>query len=181
MPRKKAVIAIEQIASRIIEVRGQRAMLDEDLARLYGVETRTLVQAVKRNADRFPKDFLFSLTRQELTNLKSQIVISSSWGGRRRSLPYAFTEHGAVMLANVLHSRSAIDMSVHVVRAFIRTRQMVMAQAQLAEELQKLKRGLRAKFSEYDEQFRVVFEAIDRLINPPEPKRHKIGFHRRDQ
>ncbi len=96
-------------------------------------------------------------------------------------MPYAFTEHGAVMLANVLHSPAAVDMSVHVVRAFIRTRQMLTAQAELACELQKLKRGLRARFSEYDEQFRVVFEAIERLINPPAPKRRKIGFHRRDK
>ena len=157
-------------------------MLDADLAAVYGVETRALTQAVRRNPERFPSDFAFQLTNQEVANLKSQIVISSlaGWGGRRKRF-WAFTEHGAVMAANVLRAPAAIGMSVHVVRAFVRTRRALAAQAELVDELRKLKRGLAAKFGRYDEQFRIVFAAIDHLIAAPEPKGGKIGFRREDE
>lgn len=159
-------------------------MLDSDLARAYGVETRALVQAVKRNPDRFPGDFAFRLTNQEVARLRSQSVIfkvgGRNPGGRRFGIPWAFTEHGAVMAANLLRSPAAIDMSIHVARAFVRTRRALAAHAELADELRKLKRGLAAKFGQYDEQFRVVFLAIEQLISPPEPNRPKIGFRRDD-
>ena len=173
---------IEQIESAIHEARGHRVMLDADLACIYGVETRALVQAIKRNAEKFPSDFAFQLTNQEVANLKSQIVISSSvgWGGRRKR-HWAFTEHGAVMAATVLRSPAAIDMSVYVVRAFIHMRRALAAQSELAEELRKLKRGLAAKFGQYDEQFRIVFAAIDQLITPPQTKKPRIGFRRDDE
>jgi hypothetical protein len=172
----------ERIESTIREVRGHRVMLDADLAAIYGVETRALVQAIKRNARRFPADFAFQLTHQEVGRLMSQLVISNAPGrGGRRKLPWAFSEHGVVMAANVLRSRAAVDMSVHVVRAFVRTRRALAAHADLAEELRKLKRGLAVRFSQYDEQFRVVFEAIERLIAPPAPKRSKIGFQHEDE
>ena len=160
-------------------------MLDVDLAAVYGVETRALIQAVKRNARRFPDDFAFQLTNQEVARLKSQSVILNaggrSPGGRRRGSPWAFTEHGAAMVANVLRSAAAVDISVHVVRAFIRTRRALAAQVELVDELRKLKRGLAAKFNQYDEHFRVVFAAIDHLIAAPEPKGGKIGFRREDE
>ena len=130
-----------------------------------------MLQAVKRNPDRFPDDFAFQLMNQEVARLKSQSVILDAQGqnpgGRRRGLPWAFTEHGAVMAANVLRSPAVIGMSIHVARAFVRTRRTLAAQAELAEELRKLKRGIAAKFGQYDEQFRVVFLAIEQLIAPP--------------
>jgi hypothetical protein len=182
MPRAGSKVTIKQIESVIHETRGHRVMLDDDLARIYGVETRALVQAVKRNVEKFPEDFAFQLTNQDVVNLKSQIVISSlaGWGGRRKR-HWAFTEHGAVMAATVLRSRAAIDMSVYVVRAFIHMRRTLAAHAELADELRKLKRGLAAKFSEYDEQFRIVFAAIDQLITPPQPRKPRIGFRRDDE
>jgi len=146
-------------------------MLDADLARLYGVPTRRLNEQVKRNRDRFPPDFMFRLTRDEFHDLKSQIATSSSaWGGRR-ALPNAFTEHGAVMLASVLKSPTAVHTSVLVVRAFIKLRRLLRAHAELARKLDVLE-------SKYDAQFRVVFAAIRELMESPEdhPERKQIGF-----
>lgn len=182
MPRSAPPPSVEQLEWVIHEVRGHRVMLDADLAAIYGVETRALTQAVRRNVDRFPSDFAFQLTNQEVTNLKSQIVISSlaGWGGRRKRF-WAFTEHGAVMAATVLRSPVAIDLSVHVVRAFVRMRRALAVHTELADELRKLKRGLAAKFSQYDEHFRIVFAAIDHLIAAPEPKGGKIGFRHDDK
>ena len=181
MPRASQPPSVERLESVIHQIRGHRVMLDADLAAIYGVETRALVQSVKRNVERFPTDFAFQLTNQEVGRLISQIVISNAPGrGGRRKLPWAFTEHGAVMAATVLRSPGAIDMSVHVVRAFVRMRRALAAHTELADELRKLKRGLAAKFSQYDEHFRIVFAAIDHLIAAPEPKGGKIGFHRED-
>ena len=168
MRGKEAVVAVDRVESSIHDVRGHRVVLDSDLAALYAVETRAIIQAVQWNAHRFPEDFAFRLTKQEVAALKSQSVIlkpgGRAPGGRRRGLPWVFTEHGAVMAANVLRSPAAIDMSVHVVRAFVRTRRRLMAHAELAAELQTLKRSLAARFGDYDERFRVVFKAIERLI-----------------
>lgn len=173
---------IEQIEAVIHEARGHRVMLDADLARIYGVETRALVQAIKRNGEKFPLDFAFQLTNQEVARLISQSVISNAPGrGGRRKLPWAFTEHGAVMAATVLRSPAAIDMSVYVVRAFIHMRRALAVQSELADELRKLKRGLAAKFGQYDEQFRIVYAAIEQLITPPASKRTRIGFRRDDE
>jgi phage regulator Rha-like protein len=139
------------------------------LAELYGVETKVLNQAVKRNATRFPPDFMFQLTAGEWESLRSQFVTLKR-GEHRKYLPYAFTEHGALMLANVLNSERAAQTSVMVVRAFVRLRQMLASNAELARKLAALE-------NKYDAQFKVVFDAIRQLMSPPEPKRREIGFH----
>ena len=146
-------------------------MLDSDLAELYGVETKALNQAVKRNANRFPEDFMFQLTAIEVFNLnRSQIVTGSQKHRDPRFPPYAFTEHGALMLANVLNSERAAQTSVQVVRAFVRLRQMLASNAELARKLDAMEK-------KYDARFRIVFQAIRQLMSPPEPKRREIGFH----
>ena len=146
-------------------------MLDSDLAELYGVETKVLNQAVKRNVSRFPEDFMFQLTAGEVFKLnRSQIVTGSQKHRDPRFPPYAFTEHGALMLANVLNSERAAQTSVQVVRAFVRLRQMLASNAELARKLAALE-------NKYDAQFKVVFDAIRQLMSPPEPKRREIGFH----
>ena len=143
-------------------------MLDADLAALYGVDTKVFVQAVRRNVDRFPADFMFQLTKQEFDNLRSQIV-TSSWGGRRYP-PYAFTEQGVAMLSSVLRSKRAIRVNVEIMRAFVQLRRMLASHADLARKLSALEK-------KYDEQFKVVFDAIRELMVPPEPKKKgEIGF-----
>jgi hypothetical protein len=143
-------------------------MLDHDLARLYGVETRVLVQAVKRNRARFPGDFMFRLTDAEFAVLTSQSVISSPWGGRRHA-PYAFTEQGVAMLSSVLKSPRAVAVNVEIMRAFVRLRRLLASHADLSRRLDDLERR-------YDGQFKVVFDAIRELMQPPEPERRWIGF-----
>jgi hypothetical protein len=168
----------EGIQSLILTVRGQRVMLDSDLARIYGVSTGQLNQALKRNLSRFPSDFAFQLDRQEFANLISQIVISSSYGGRR-TLPWVFTEHGAIMLASVLNSPVAVDASVRVVRAFVYLREQLLANRELSRKFAELEKRL----DDNDESIAALFEAIRRLLEPPaadEPKR-EIGFHLREQ
>jgi hypothetical protein len=163
-----APTAIEQ---RILLIRGQKVLLDADLAALYDVETRSLLQAVKRNAERFPQDFSFQLTNQEFNNLRSQIVTSSSgaWGGRRTA-PYAFTEQGVAMLSSVLRSPRAIAVNIEIMRAFVRLRAALASNKELARKLAALE-------TKYDAQFKIVFEAIRQLMAPPpEPKRRGIGF-----
>jgi len=151
-------------------------ILSSDLAELYGVEPRALVQAVKRNIERFPDDFMFQLSEKDVANLKSQLVISS-WGGRR-ALPYAFTEQGVAMLSSVLHSRRAVLVNIEIMRAFVRLRRILAANADLAHKLEELER-------KYDVQFRVVFDAIRKLMQKPEsypkPPRRQIGFHVKDR
>jgi hypothetical protein len=166
----KALVKIpaERIENAILLIRGEKLILDSDLAALYGVETRTLLQAVKRNRERFPSDFMIQLTRKESDSLRSQIVISKGRGGRRY-LPYAFSEHGAIMAASVLNSKTAVETSVQVVRAFVRLRQMLASNKELAHKLIELERR-------YDTQFKVVFDAIRELMTTPEPKPKQIGF-----
>jgi len=161
---------VSDIPLLILEVRNQRVILDEDLARLYGVSTRALNQAIRRNRERFPLDFVYPLDNTEVTILKSQIVTSRLWGGRRK-LPLVFTEHGAVMAANILRSPLAIRMSIEIVRAFVRLRQMAMTHRDLAQRIDKLE-------EKYDGQFHVVFDAIRELMDPPEEetKKKPIGF-----
>jgi hypothetical protein len=143
-------------------------MLDSDLAELYGVATKVLIQAVKRNIDRFPDDFMFQLTKQELGNLRSQFV-TSSWGGRRYP-PYAFTEQGVAMLSSVLRSDRAIHVNIEIMRAFVRLRQMLASNVELSRKLAALEK-------KYDAQFKVVFDAIRELMTPPAPKKKRpIGF-----
>ena len=167
------MVPIERIEGAILEIRGERVMLDADLAAIYGAETKMLVRAVRRNIARFPPDFMFQLTAEELGNLRRQFGTSSQWGGRRYP-PYAFTEHGAVMVASVLKSRRAVEVSVVVVRAFVRMRRMLADNRQLAAKLAELE-------SKYDVQFRVVFDAIRKLMEKPkpypEPAKQKIGSH----
>ena len=146
-------------------------ILDADLARLYEVETRALIQAIKRNIHRFPDDFMFQLTTDGYNSLRSQFVISKGKGGRR-FLPYAFTEHGVIMAANVLNNERAAQASVEIVRAFVRLRQILASNTELSRRLDDLE-------SKYDRQFKVVFDAIRQLMSPPPPKDKQIGFRRR--
>ena len=158
----------ERIENLILIIRGEKVILDSDLAGLYQAETRALVLAVKRNISRFPADFMFQLTREEFDGLRSQFVISKGSGGRRY-LPYAFTEHGAIMAANVLNNEQAIRASVQVVRAFVKLSQIVASNAELARKVEALEQT-------YDSQFKVVFEAIRQLMNPPVRRTKPIGF-----
>jgi len=189
-----SLVPTERIERAILMLRGHKVMLDSDLAALYGVKTKVLNQAVKRNTERFPPDFLFRLTLQEVADLRSQSVTSSGEGewvrnstaegleGNRspsvtgsqkhrdpRFRPYAFTEHGALMAANVLRSPRAVKMSVFVVRAFVRLRRMVASNAELARRLDELEK-------KHDAQFEVVFDAIRALMATPRPQRRPIGF-----
>jgi len=164
---KPAVPAI-QIERHILMIRGEKVMLDADLATLYEVETRVLVQAVKRNIERFPADFMFQLSKEEFDHLRSQTV-TSSWGGRRYP-PYAFTEQGVAMLSSVLRSKRAVQVNVEIMRAFVRLRRMLESNKALAKKLDELEQ-------KYDEQFRIVFDAIRQLMTPPDPKQKRpIGF-----
>jgi len=173
MVNGKSLIPVERIEKAILLIRGQKVMLDADLAELYGVETRVLVQAVKRNIERFPDDFMFQLSQKEFTILRSQFVTSSGWGGRRYP-PYAFTEQGVAMLSSVLRSQRAIQVNIEIMRAFIRLRQMLASHVELARKLDALE-------NKYDAQFKQVFEAIRQLMTPPEPKRRPIGFRKGDE
>jgi hypothetical protein len=169
MTAKPPVVFVEHIESKIFLIRGQKVMLSMHLAELYEVEPRVLVQAVKRNIERFPEDFMFQLNPEEFANLKSQIVISS-WGGARRAAPYAFTEQGVSMLSSVLRSARAIHVNVEIMRAFVRLRQMLASNAELSRRLATLEK-------KYDIQFKAVFDAIRELMTPLEPKKKRsIGF-----
>jgi ORF6N domain len=159
---------------RILDARGVKVVLDEDLARLYGVSTARLNQAVKRNARRFPQDFAFHLSEAECRILRSQFVISSSDHGGRRTRPWAFTEHGAIMTATVLNSSRAIEMSIFVVRAFLRLRDLTASHRELAVKLAKLER----KVTHHDEELKTIISALRKLIVPPIQQRRAIGFSR---
>lgn len=168
MGKTDLLIPAERIERSILLIRGQKVMLDSDLAELYGVPTKALNQAVKRNSERFPSDFMFRLNVAE----KRDVVTNCDHLTRLKyspALPNAFTEHGVVMLANVLNSKRAIQASVQVVRAFIRLRQVLASHAELAGKLDALEK-------KYDSQFKNVFEAIRRLMVPPVPARRRIGF-----
>jgi hypothetical protein len=174
MPKSAPVANIE---SAIRVIRGQRVMLDFDLAQFYGVSTRQLNQALGRNLDRFPNDFAFQLTREELAILMSQIVTSSSGHGGRRKLPYAFTEHGVIMLASVLNSPIAVQASVRIVRTFVRLRELVVANLEIARRLDDVERRL----DSHDGTLAQLFAAIRQLLEPPpEPPKPEIGFHVRE-
>ena len=177
---------ISSIESAIYLLRGQRVMLDSDLAAIYGVSTRQLNQQLKRNRSRFPDDFAFQLSAEEFRNLKSQIAtsslmsqsVTSSGHGGRRKLPWAFTEHGALMLASVLNSEVAVQASVRVVRAFVKLREMIAANAQLAAKLEELER----RFDSHDEAIANLFATLKQLVEPSEaPKKREIGFHVREE
>jgi DNA-binding PadR family transcriptional regulator len=168
-----SLIPIERVEQRIFLLRGQKVMLSPHLAELYGVAPKVLIQAIKRNIERFPSDFMFQLTQQELRNLKSQIV-TSSWGGVRRATPYAFTEQGVAMLSSVLRSKRAIQVNVEIMRSFVRWRRLLASHADLAAKLEELEK-------KYDAQFRVVFDAIRQLMSEPVRPRKQIGFSVRER
>jgi hypothetical protein len=174
MPRRTSSIdhPVEQIGQFILVLRRHRVLLDEDLADLYGVETRVLVQAVKRNSSRFPRDFMFQLTAAEWTALRSQSVMSNVGRGGRRSAPYAFTEQGVAMLSSVLNSERAITVNIEIMRAFVRIRELLASDKALAAKFAQLER----KLATHDQAITGILSAIRELMNPPAPKRRGIGF-----
>lgn len=165
---KTSLIPTERIERSILLLRGQKVMLDSDLAELYGVETKGLIRAIKRNIKRFPSDFMFQLTKEEFENLRHHFGTSSEWGGRRYP-PYAFAEQGIAMLSSVLNSEKAIEVNILIMRAFVKLRGMIASNKDLAKRLEELEK-------KYDAQFKIVFDAIRQIMTPPEPKRKKIGF-----
>ncbi len=160
------------IARLIHVIRGRRVMLRADIAKLYGVAPKVLIQAVKRNRGRFPPDFLFQLSREELLNLKSQIV-TSSWGGLRRAYPYAFTEQGVAMLSSVLRSKRAIQANVSIMRAFVRIRELSAQNREILQKLNELER----RVDQHDANIGALIDAIRESVAPPEEPRQRIGFH----
>jgi hypothetical protein len=174
-------LPLEAITQRILVIREQKVLLDSDLAAMYGVDTRRLNEQVRRNRTRFPADFIFELTTDEFANLKSQFA-TSSWGGRRK-LPLAFTEHGAIMAATVLNSPRAVEVSVYVVRAFIRLRELASSHRELSKRLDELEQKTEALALKQDafsrntrNQLKQVFDALRDLMTPPEPPKRPIGF-----
>jgi hypothetical protein len=170
--KTQTIVPADMIESRILLIRGCRIMLDSDLAELYQVSTKRLNEQVKRNRHRFPTDFMFQVTPEEVQNLRSQIATSSRGHGGRRYLPFAFTEHGAVMLASVLNSPVAVEASIQVVRVFIRLREVLATHKELARKLAELERQVET----HDENITALFEAIHQLMKPPERPRKQIGF-----
>jgi hypothetical protein len=174
MPSKAIeIVTEERIIKSIIVIRGVKVILDSNLAHLYDVETRRLNEQVRRNIDKFPKDFMFQLTKEEFLSLKSQIATSSSgWGGRRKQ-PLVFTEHGALQAANVLNSQIASKMSVFIIRAFVRLREMVLNNEKLARKVKQLEN----RVSGHDEILLELIEEIKKIIDAPKPrKKKKVGF-----
>jgi phage regulator Rha-like protein len=166
------LIRSEIIEQKIFFIRGHKVLLSNHLAELYQVEAKRLIQAVKRNKERFPGDFMFQLTDEEFQHLKSQIVISS-WGGVRRSTPYAFTEQGVAMLSSVLRSRRAIQVNIAIMRAFVKLRGILSAHKELAQKLNELEQ----KIERHDKEIVVIFQAIRQLMAPaPARPKRRIGF-----
>jgi len=171
----KEIIPIERVAQSIRWIRGQKVLLDSDLAALYDVTTGNLNKAVKRNSDRFPSDFMFELKPEELTNLKFQFGISR-WGGRRRSRPHVFTEQGIAMLSSVLYSERAIKVNIAIMRTFVKLRQTLATNRELAQKFSQLEQ----RVGKHDEEIAGILEAIRRLMASPEKPGREIGFHVRE-
>lgn len=169
------------IEKRIFVIRGRQVMLDEDLADLYGVETKRLVQQVKRNLKRFPGDFMFQLTNAEAEILRSQIATSNDGRGGRRYAPYVFTEQGVAMLSGVLRSDRAIAVNIEIMRAFVELRRAAGSIQELQKRLDQLELDIGARLSEHDEHFRQIFEALRQLIEPPPRPKRPVGFRVRDE
>jgi hypothetical protein len=175
---RTSIIPLERIERKILFIRGEKVILDIDLAELYGVETKRLNQQVRRNLGRFPADFLFQLSDTEYSSLRSQFATSNEGRGGRRYLPFAFTEHGAIMAASVLNTPRAVEMSVFVVRAFVRLRNFLATRKELAEKVAELER----KMSSHDEQIVAIIDAIKQLMaTPAPPKKRSIGFQSEDK
>jgi phage regulator Rha-like protein len=185
MKRQKLMGITEPVEILIRFVRSQRVLLDADLAKVYGVTTTRLNQQVRRNVGRFPEDFAFQLTRDELTGLMLQFATSKKGRGGRRKLPLAFTEHGAIMVASILNSPQAAQMSVFVVRAFVKMRETLAQNRQLAEKLAELERRLTERLDVHEKVIVHILDEIKKLMeplpSPPEPRRREIGFHVRDE
>jgi phage regulator Rha-like protein len=172
-----AVVPVEHITQSILVLRGQRVLLDAELAALYGVEIRVLVQAVKRNLARFPEDFMFQLSTAEWTALRSQFVtLKAGRGQHRKYLPYAFTEQGVAMLSSVLRSERAIAVNIQIMRAFVRMRELLASNRELARRLDELEARLEKKLTTHDQAIAAILSAIRQLMNPPAPKRRPVGF-----
>jgi len=171
MSKSKDLVSMDEIARRIVVICGRRVMLDADLADLYEVETRVLVQAVKRNIERFPCDFMFQLSTHEFERLRSQFVMSNGRGGRRRP-PYAFTEHGVAMLSSVLRTSRAVEANIAIMRAFVRLRQVVVDHGELAGKLAELER----RVGVHDRSLRTLFAALRGLMTPAVPEKRRVGF-----
>ncbi len=171
---KDALIPIERVEQAIYLIRGNKVMLDRDLAALYGVETKVLNQAVKRNIKRFPSDFMFELTREEIRNMSQFVTCSEDAVIKHSKRVSVFTEQGVAMLSGVLKSDRAVEVNIAIMRTFVKLRQMLESSEELSRRLAELE-------SKYDEQFRMVFDAIRELMIPPEPKKNPIGFHVREE
>lgn len=161
-----SIIPLERIASTIYLIRGEKVILNSDLAELYGVETKRLNEQVKRNIERFPEHFMFQLSNEELENLRSQIATSSEWGGRRTA-PYVFTEHGALMLSSILRSERAVKVSIAIVDTFVKMRKLLATNEELAQ-----------KVAEHDQQIGNLYKHVEQLLRFPEPKKNPIGYIR---
>jgi ORF6N domain len=172
----KEIIPIERMAQSIRWIRGQKVLLDSDLAALYGVTTGNLNKALKRNSDRFPSDFMFELKPEELTNLKFQSGISR-WGGRRRLRPHIFTQQGIAMLSSVLNSEPAIKVNIAIMRAFVKLRQILETNREIAKKFSELEQ----RVGKHDEEIDAILEAIRQLMAPPDRPRREIGFHVREK
>ena len=174
MTKSKEILPVESITSRIYLIRNEKVLLDSNLAELYGVETKRLIQAVKRNINRFPTDFMFHLTTQEFELLRSQIVTSNK-GGRRYN-PYVFTEQGVAMLSSVLNSERAINVNIAIMRAFVKMRKFMQSTDELARKLRALEKETSKKFADQQEQIQLIFAAIKQLMTDKESPKRKIGF-----
>lgn len=171
-----ALVPVEHIARSILVLRGHKVLLDTELAELYGVATKVLLQAVKRNRERFPEDFMIQLTEPEWEALRSQNVTSNAQRGGRRYLPYAFTEQGVAMLSSVLRSKRAIAVNIQIMRAFVRMRELLSSNRELARQLKQLEVRLEKKLTTHDQAIAAILSAIRQLMHPPVPKRRPIGF-----
>jgi hypothetical protein len=171
-----ALVPVDHIARSILVLRGHKVLLDAELAELYGVATKVLLQAVKRNRERFPDDFMIQITAAEWEALRSQSVTSNAQRGGRRYLPYAFTEQGVAMLSSVLRSDRAIAVNIQIMRAFVRMRELLNSNRELARRLKELEVRLQKKLATHDRSITAILSAIRQLMNPPTPKRRPVGF-----
>jgi len=174
------LIAAPAIERRILVVRDRQVMLDEDLADLYGVETKRLVEQVKRNLERFPRDFMFQLSKDEAAALRSQIATSNAGRGGRRYAPYVFTEQGVAMLSSVLRSKRAIAVNIEIVRAFVELRRVAGSFAALQTKLEELERAMTGRLDQHDEQLDQIFKILHQLITPPQRPKRPVGFRIRN-
>lgn len=172
---KPLALPEELVMNKIYFIRGQKVMLDEDLAELYQVETKRLNEQVRRNIERFPNDFMFRLTQKEFENLKSQFA-TSSWGGRRKP-PLAFTEQGVSMLSGVLNSETAVQVHIQIIRVFAKMKELLLTHKDILLQLEKIER----KLTQHDDDIALIFQYLKQLLNPPQPPRNRIGFKRKGE